>query len=59
MSLTDEERNTIVKYELEKARKTLCEESDYNCIYDVTPDELTEKIEPAKRLIHAIAAMID
>lgn len=131
MSLTDEERNTIVKYELEKARTTLCEvdalienslwngasnrlyyavfhaisallihdghqvsthqgshalfglhyikteklpaefgrlysqlqtmreESDYNCIYDVTPDELTEKIEPAKRLIDAIAAMID
>lgn len=131
MSLTDEERNTIVKYELEKARNTLCEvdaliennlwngaanrlyyavfhaisallihdghqvsthqgshalfglhyikteklpaefgrlysqlqtmreESDYNCIYDVTPDELTEKIEPAKRLIDAIAAMID
>lgn len=25
MSLTDEERNTIVKYELEKARTTLCE----------------------------------
>ena len=25
----------------------------------VTPDELTEKIEPAKRLIDAIAAMID
>ncbi len=131
MSLTDEERNTIVKYELEKASTTLCEvdaliennlwngaanrlyyavfhaisallihdghqvsthqgshalfglhyikteklpaefgrlysqlqtmreESDYNCIYDVTPDELTEKIEPAKRLIDAIAAMID
>lgn len=131
MSLTDEERNTIVKYELEKASTTLCEvdaliennlwngaanrlyyavfhaisallihdghqvsthqgshalfglhyikteklpaefgrlysqlqtmreESDYNCIYDVTPDELTEKIEPAKRLINAIAAMID
>jgi len=131
MSLTDEERNTLVKYELEKARNTLCEvdaliennlwngaanrlyyavfhaisallihdghqvsthqgshalfglhyikteklpaefgrlysqlqtmreESDYNCIYDVTPDELTEKIEPAKRLIDAIAAMID
>ena len=131
MSLTDEERNTIVKYELEKASTTLCEvdaliennlwngaanrlyyavfhaisallihdghqvsthqgshalfglhyikteklpaefgrlysqlqtmreESDYNCIYDVTPDELTEKIEPAKRLIDSIAAMID
>lgn len=130
MSLTDEERSTLVRYEMEKARNTLCEvetliennlwngaanrlyyavfhavsallihdghqvsthqgshalfglhyikseklpaefgrlysqlqtmreESDYNCIYDVTPEELTEKIDPAKRLIAAIETMI-
>ena len=130
MSLTDEERCTLVRYEMEKARNTLCEvetliennlwngaanrlyyavfhavsallihdghqvsthqgshalfglhyikseklpaefgrlysqlqtmreESDYNCIYDVTPEELTEKIDPAKRLIAAIETMI-
>ena len=130
MSLTDEERSTLVRYEMEKARNTLCEvetliennlwngaanrlyyavfhavsallihdghqvsthqgshalfglhyikseklpaefgrlysqlqtmreESDYNCLYDVTPEELTEKIDPAKRLIAAIETMI-
>lgn len=130
MSLTDEERSTLVRYEMEKARNTLCEvetliennlwngaanrlyyavfhavsallihdghqvsthqgshalfglhyikseklpaefgrlysqlqtmreESDYNCIYDVTPEELTEKIDPAKRLISAIETLI-
>ena len=130
MSLTDEERSTLVRYEMEKARNTLCEvetliennlwngaanrlyyavfhavsallihdghqvsthqgshalfglhyikseklpaefgrlysqlqtmreESDYNCIYDVTPEELTEKIDPAKRLIDAIETLI-
>ena len=130
MSLTDEERSTLVRYEMEKARNTLCEvetliennlwngaanrlyyavfhavsallihdghqvsthqgshalfglhyikseklpaefgrlysqlqtmreESDYNCIYDVTPEELTEKIDPAKRLIAAIETLI-
>ena len=130
MSLTDEERSTLVRYEMEKARNTLCEvetliennlwngaanrlyyavfhavsallihdghqvsthqgshalfglhyikseklpaefgrlysqlqtmreESDYNCIYDVTPEELTEKIDPAKRLITAIETLI-
>ena len=130
MSLTDEERCTLVRYEMEKARNTLCEvetliendlwngaanrlyyavfhavsallihdghqvstnqgshalfglhyikseklpaefgrlysqlqtmreESDYNCIYDVTPEELTEKIDPAKRLIAAIETLI-
>ena len=131
MSLSDEERNTIVHYELEKARNTLSEvealvesnfwngaanrlyyavfhavsallihdgyqvsthqgshalfglnyikngklpaefgrlysqlqtmreESDYNCIYDITPDELKEKIEPAKRMITTIKTLID
>ena len=130
MSLTDEERSTLVRYEMEKARNTLCEvetliennlwngaanrlyyavfhavsallihdghqvsthqgshalfgfhyikseklpaefgrlysqlqtmreESDYNCIYDVTPEELTEKIDPAKRLIASIETLI-
>ena len=38
--------------------QTMREESDYNCIYDVTPEELTEKIDPAKRLIAAIETLI-
>lgn len=130
MSLSDEERNTLAHYEIEKARNTLCEvealiennlwngaanrlyyavfhavsallihdgyqvsthqgshalfglhyiksnrmpaefgrlysqlqtmreESDYNCIYDVTPEELKEKVEPAKRLIETIETML-
>lgn len=32
--------------------------TNYNCIYDVTPEELTEKIDPAKRLIAAIETLI-
>ena len=130
MSLTDEERSTLMQYEMGKARNTLCEvetliennlwngaanrlyyavfhavsallihdghqvnthqgshalfglhyikseklpaefgrlysqlqtmreESDYNCIYDVTPEELKGKVEPAKRLIDTIGTMI-
>ena len=39
--------------------QTMREESDYNCIYDITPDELKEKIEPAKRMITTIKTLID
>ena len=38
--------------------QTMREESDYNCIYDVTPEELKEKVEPAKRLIETIETML-
>ncbi len=34
--------------------QTLREQSDYNCVYDVTPEELNEKIPVAKELIHRI-----
>lgn len=131
MSLSEEERNTIVRYELEKARNTLSEvdvlirdefwngaanrlyyaifhavnallihdehqvnthqgshalfglyyiksgilpaefgrlysqlqtmreESDYNCMYDVNPEELRGKLEPAKQLIDSIETLIN
>lgn len=38
--------------------QTMREESDYNCIYDVEPDELKERMEPARRLIATIEDMI-
>ena len=31
--------------------QTMRQESDYNCMYDVAPEELKEKIEPAKLLL--------
>ena len=34
------------------------EESDYNCVYDVNPDELKDRIEPAQNLIKKIEALI-
>ena len=130
MSLSEEERTTLVRYQMEKARNTMCEaealmagnlwngaanrlyysvfhavsallihdkhqvnthqgshalfglnyiksckipaeygrlysqlqtmrdESDYNCLYDVNPDELKEKLEPAKQLLNIIETMI-
>jgi hypothetical protein len=34
------------------------EESDYNCVYDVEPEELLSRIEPAKRLIDKIEQLV-
>ena len=34
--------------------QTMREESDYNCVYEVDPGELSSRIEPAKELIDAI-----
>ena len=34
------------------------EESDYNCFYDVTPEDLHSKLAPAKELIDNIAALV-
>ena len=34
--------------------QTMREESDYNCVYEVEPDELKERIEPARQLIERI-----
>ena len=34
------------------------EESDYNCVYDVEPEELQSRIEPARQLIDAIEALV-
>lgn len=101
MSLTDEERKTLVALELKKARdtyeeigiltaanrwsahaafslnyiktgilskeygrlynqlQTMREESDYNCVYDVEPEELLSRIEPAKQLIDEIEQLIN
>jgi uncharacterized protein (UPF0332 family) len=38
--------------------QTMREESDYNCVYDVEPDELQIRIEPARQLIERIKQYI-
>ena len=78
MSLTNEERKTLVALELRKARETyedtgvlpieyghlynqlqtMREESDYNCVYDVEPEALLSRIEPARQLIDDIELLI-
>lgn len=39
--------------------QTMREESDYNCAYEVEPDELRERIEPAKELIKRIEELVN
>ena len=34
------------------------EESDYNCFYEVTPEELRQRLVPAKEMIATIAEMV-
>lgn len=34
--------------------QTMREESDYNCVYEVQPEELNKRIEPARKLIDII-----
>lgn len=34
------------------------EESDYNCFYNTSPDELKKELEPARELINTIAKMV-
>ena len=36
----------------------LREESDYNCFYEVTEEELQDRIAPAKEMIETIAEMV-
>ena len=38
--------------------QTMRENSDYNCVYDVKPEELQERIEPARQMIHAIETLV-
>jgi uncharacterized protein (UPF0332 family) len=38
--------------------QTMREESDYNCVYDVEPEELLSRIEPARKLIDDIEQLI-
>ena len=38
--------------------QTMREECDYNCAYDISSDELIEKIEPARQLIEKITEMV-
>ena len=40
-------------------KQTMREESDYNCVYEVQPDELKERIEPARRLIETISRIVN
>ena len=39
--------------------QTMREESDYNCVYDVEPEELKGRIEPARKLIKKIEELIN
>lgn len=39
--------------------QTMREESDYNCVYEVQPDELKGRIEPARRLIETISRIVN
>ena len=39
--------------------QTIREESDYNCVYDVNPDELKDRIGPAHNLIEKIEEIIN
>ena len=34
------------------------EESEYNCTYDVDPDDLKQRIAPSKQMIDAIEQLI-
>lgn len=38
--------------------QTMREESDYNCVYEVQPEELKERIEPARKLIEKIEELV-
>lgn len=38
--------------------QTMREESDYNCVYEVEPEELQSRIEPARHLIDAVEKYI-
>jgi len=38
--------------------QTLREQSDYNCVYDVDPEELKSKIQPAKDIIEKIGEIV-
>ena len=38
--------------------QTMREESDYNCVYDVEPEELKNRIEPARQLINRVESYI-
>ena len=38
--------------------QTMREESDYNCVYEVEPEELKERIEPARQLIEKIGELV-
>ena len=60
MSLSDEERRIIVGLEYEKACKTLTlrNNSDYNCSFDATEEEIKPLIEPTKQLIEDIGKYI-
>lgn len=35
------------------------EESDYNCVYDVEPEELLKIIEPARQLIEQVDTIVN
>ena len=38
--------------------QTMLEEIDYNCVYDIEPEELKSRIEPARKMIDDIEQLI-
>ena len=70
MSLNDEERKTMVGLEIEKAdrflkqadmmtdKEQLREKGDYNCLFEVTKEELLTFVEPAKELVEKIKQLV-
>ena len=38
--------------------QTMREEGDYNCAYDVEPEELAKRIEPARQLIEKVEELV-
>ena len=39
--------------------QTMREESDYNCVYEVEPEELKDRLEPARQLIEKIDEIVN
>lgn len=38
--------------------QTMREESDYNCVYEVEPEELEDRIDPARQLLEDISQTV-
>ena len=70
MSLSEEERRTIVQLELERAKRTFTEVETLkaaklwngvcnHCAFDADPEELENRIEPARKMIETIEKLVN